>query len=92
MYQRVFFAGDNGDLDEGFGDLDLREWLTIIPLLVIALWIGLVPQPFLDRIQPTVDRVTDQVSVALPGAVAVTADDPGPADDGPEGGPAEVED
>lgn len=91
MYQRVFFGEVTGAGDGVLGDLDLRERLTVIPLIIIVVWIGLVPQPFLDRLQPTVDRVMDQVSVALPGGVVVTVDDPGPVDDETEGASAEVE-
>jgi len=91
MYQRVFFGEVTGDQGEELEDLGLRERLTVIPLIVIVVWIGLVPQPFLDRIQPTVDRVVDQISVALPAGIAVPVDDSGSVDDGPGENSVEVE-
>jgi NADH-quinone oxidoreductase subunit M len=36
-------------------DLSLREILTLSPLLVFILWIGLQPSFFLDRMAPTLD-------------------------------------
>ena len=33
-------------------DLSLREWATFVPLIGLAVWIGLYPAPFLDRLEP----------------------------------------
>ena len=40
------------------------EWWTLIPLIVIAFWVGLYPKPFFERMAPTVDRVLQRVEVA----------------------------
>ena len=46
-------------------DLKLREILALAPLAVLALWIGLRPQDFLSRMQPTLDRVTQSAVAHL---------------------------
>jgi len=79
MYQRVFFGEITNDKNKGLTDLNLREQWTIIPLIVMAFWIGLYPKPFFRLMEPTVDRVLQRVAVAMPeretaaGAVAAIA-------------------
>ena len=68
LYQRVFFGELNNEKNFELADLNLREQWTLIPLIVLAFWIGLYPKPFFDRMQPTVDRVMERVSVAMPAA------------------------
>jgi NADH-quinone oxidoreductase subunit M len=68
LYQRVFFGELSNEKNFELADLNLREQWTLIPLIVLAFWIGLYPKPFFDRMQPTVDRVMERVSVALPAA------------------------
>ena len=46
-------------------DLSRREILTLSPLLIFILWIGLQPSFFLDRMTPTLDRLLAPVSRAL---------------------------
>jgi len=35
--------------NEKLPDLSLREFATFAPLIVLAVWIGLYPKPFIDR-------------------------------------------
>jgi NADH-quinone oxidoreductase subunit M len=39
-------------------DLSLREVFALVPLVVFIVWIGLCPQVFLERMQPTLDELT----------------------------------
>ena len=68
LYQRVFFGELTNEKNKDLADLNRREQWTLIPLIVIAFWIGLYPKPFLDRMAPTVDRVLERVAVAMPEA------------------------
>lgn len=43
---------------EPIADLNAREVLTLAPLLVMCLWLGLFPQPVLDLIRPDVESLT----------------------------------
>ena len=49
---------DESDGDFGAGDLSLREIAALVPLAVFVLWIGLQPKFFLDRMHPTLQKVT----------------------------------
>jgi NADH-quinone oxidoreductase subunit M len=70
MYQRVFFGEITNEKNKVLKDLNLREQWTIIPLIILAFWIGLYPKPFLRMMEPTVDRVLERVAVARPEAGA----------------------
>lgn len=49
MFQRVFFEKNNART-EGFTDLTAIETLTILPIVVLILFMGIYPQPFLAKI------------------------------------------
>ncbi len=46
MYQRVFFGGVRHEANRGLRDLGARELLTLAPVLLLILWIGVYPKPF----------------------------------------------
>ncbi len=56
MFQRVMFGPVTHAENEKLPDLSLRERLVFAPLLVLIVWMGVMPQPFLDRVQPALDR------------------------------------
>ncbi len=64
MYQRVFFGEVTNEKNKGLTDLNMRERWTIIPLIIMAFWIGLYPKPFFRMMEPTVNRVLARVEVA----------------------------
>jgi NADH-quinone oxidoreductase subunit M len=66
LYQRVFFGEITNEKNKGLTDLNLREQWTLIPLIILAFWIGLYPKPFFRLMEPTVDRVLARVQVAMP--------------------------
>ena len=59
MYQRVIFGPVTHEENEGLADLTLRERLVFAPLLILIFWIGFMPQPFLDRVTPALDRTLE---------------------------------
>jgi NADH-quinone oxidoreductase subunit M len=56
MYQRVFFGPITHEENGKLNDLTGRERLVFAPLILLIFWIGVFPQPILDRAQPTLDR------------------------------------
>jgi NADH-quinone oxidoreductase subunit M len=71
LYQRTMFGRIENAKNASLPDLSAREFATFAPLIVLAVWIGLYPSPFLSRLHPTVSRVIDRVS---PGYSAAMAD------------------
>ena len=64
LYQRTMFGTVDNPKNENLPDLNLREWATFIPLLILAVWIGLYPKPFIDRLDSSVVRVMTRVNSA----------------------------
>ena len=62
LYQRTMFGNVTNPNNEKLSDLNLREVATFVPLLILAVWIGLYPKPFLDRLETSVDRVVARVN------------------------------
>jgi NADH-quinone oxidoreductase subunit M len=62
-YQRTFHGPVTRDENRVFKDLTPRERLVLAPLLVLIVLMGVWPKPFLDRIEPSVQRVADTVGV-----------------------------
>lgn len=55
MFQRVFFEKGNERTD-GFKDLTAIETLTILPIIVLIVYMGIFPQPFLDQVTPAAQQ------------------------------------
>ena len=53
-YQRTFHGEPDAENAAHMHDLTLRERLAIAPLVVIIIFMGVYPKPFLDRIDPSV--------------------------------------
>tara|TARA_Y100000590_G_scaffold171348_1_gene195967 strand:- start:4493 stop:4792 length:300 start_codon:yes stop_codon:yes gene_type:complete len=59
-FQRVFF----GKLNEKYSnlpDINRLELFTVVPLLIITLFLGIYPAPYLDIISSTMDVIIDHV-------------------------------
>ena len=62
MFQRVMF----GTLDKTnaeLPDLNAREIVVLLPILLFIVWIGVYPKPFLSKMEKSVDVVVTQVQV-----------------------------
>ncbi len=49
-YQKVFFGKIKNEKNEGLKDLGIREIIVMLPILVMIVWIGVYPKPFLKII------------------------------------------
>ena len=45
LYQRVMFGPVTNPANEHLPDLNMREYATLIPLVILAFWIGIYPKP-----------------------------------------------
>ena len=61
LYQRVFFGKVTNPKNEKLADLSPRELLTFVPLIILALWIGLFPKPFFQILEPPVKQLVEDV-------------------------------
>ena len=66
LYQRMFFGTIDNPRNEKLTDLSGREWVYMAPLLIMSLWIGVYPQPFLNYVARPVNAVVRQVRPTYP--------------------------
>ncbi len=63
MFQKIFLGPEGSIVEEvkkhghALRDLNAREIITTIPLLVFIFWIGLYPKPFFDLMAPAVTKL-----------------------------------
>jgi NADH-quinone oxidoreductase subunit M len=57
LYQRTMFGKLDNPENANLKDLDLREILTIIPIVACCFWIGLYPKPFFDILERPVAEI-----------------------------------
>jgi NADH-quinone oxidoreductase subunit M len=62
LYQRVVFGPVTQFANEELPDLNLREYATLVPLVILAFWIGIYPKPFFNLIEKPVQRIVEQVN------------------------------
>jgi NADH-quinone oxidoreductase subunit M len=62
LYQRTIFGTVDKPENEKLLDLDFREIMTLLPLVVCSFWIGLYPAPFFRILEEPVDRLVQQVN------------------------------
>ncbi len=56
-YQRVFHGTVTSDANRNLPDLSWREAVMLAPIVVLIAFIGIYPKPFLDRIEPSAERI-----------------------------------
>jgi NADH-quinone oxidoreductase subunit M len=64
MFQKLFLGPVDKEENRVLLDLNWREIVTLVPLIVLIFWIGLYPAPFFNLMAPSVDKLV----AALQGA------------------------
>jgi NADH-quinone oxidoreductase subunit M len=66
LYQRMFFGTIDNPKNEKLTDLSGREWAYMTPLIILSLWIGIYPKPFLAYVERPVNAMVRQVRPTYP--------------------------
>jgi len=64
MFQKMFLGPLDKDENQKLKDLNVREIVTLVPLLILIFWIGLYPKPFFDLMAPAVDHLSAALQAA----------------------------
>jgi NADH-quinone oxidoreductase subunit M len=64
MFQKMFLGPADNPKNLALKDLNWREIVTLVPLLVFIFWIGLYPKPFFSLMAPAVDKLVAAVQTA----------------------------
>jgi NADH-quinone oxidoreductase subunit M len=62
LYQRTMFGNVTNPANQGLPDLNLREYCTLVPLVLLAFWIGLYPGPLFRYLDKPVQQIVMQVN------------------------------
>jgi len=68
MFQKMFLGPVDKEENRSLKDLNWREIATLVPLLVLIVWIGVYPKPFFNLMAPAVEKL---VAVLQTAAVAL---------------------
>jgi NADH-quinone oxidoreductase subunit M len=66
MFQRVMFGPIHHEENKKLKDLTAREFSLMIPIILLIVFIGLYPKPFLQKIDPSVQQLINRVKVYQP--------------------------
>jgi NADH-quinone oxidoreductase subunit M len=66
LYQKVFYMDMNKKV-AGLSDMDIRETITLIPMLFLIFWIGIYPNSFLGFMHASVQHLIERVN--MPGGM-----------------------
>ena len=74
LYQRMFFGEVTNEKNKLLPDLNIREWAYMLPLVIMSLWIGMYPAPFIRYIEKPVNSVVKQIkpNYPIPGQAGTT--------------------
>jgi len=61
MYQRVIFGEVTHEENRRIPDLSLREWVILVPVLALIVWIGVYPVAFTSKTEASVQALITQV-------------------------------
>lgn len=64
LFQKMFQGEVTQAENLGLADLTPREIALLAPLVVMIVWIGVAPQPFLDLMAPAVEQLAAHLSMA----------------------------
>jgi NADH-quinone oxidoreductase subunit M len=64
MFQKLFLGPVTLEENRNLRDLNWREIITLLPLIVLIFWIGLYPKPFFMLIGPAVDKLVVALQAA----------------------------
>jgi NADH-quinone oxidoreductase subunit M len=65
MYQRVMLGEVTHDVNKTLPDLSRREKWVIVPLVVMAIWMGIYPQFFLRKMDASVSKLLHPARVVM---------------------------
>jgi NADH-quinone oxidoreductase subunit M len=77
MLQRVIFGKITNEENRNLPDLNWRELAYLLPIVVFVIWIGVYPMTFLEKMEPSLERLlsnfSERVRQVNPEAVLGTA-------------------
>jgi NADH-quinone oxidoreductase subunit M len=64
MFQKLFLGPVEKEENRVLKDINWREIVTLVPLVIFIFWIGLYPKPFFTLMAPAVDKLVVALQTA----------------------------
>ncbi len=64
MFQKLFLGPVTKEENRKLPDLNWREVVALLPILILIFWIGLYPKPFFELMAPAVDKLVAGIQAA----------------------------
>ncbi len=64
LYQRIFFMEVSKKV-AGLPDMDMREIITLLPLIILIFWIGVYPNSFLSFMHESVNHLLERLNAGV---------------------------
>jgi len=71
MFQRVNYGPVRNPHNRGLMDLSPREWAMVVPIVAMSIFMGVLPNVFLQPMEASVDRIIDRIVDRRPVQVQV---------------------
>jgi NADH-quinone oxidoreductase subunit M len=65
VYQRVMFGEVTHEANKHLTDMNLREVVVLVPVVLVIVWIGIYPQSFLKRMEASTKAIVERVATAV---------------------------
>ena len=66
MFQRVNYGSVTNEKNATLPDLATREWVVIVPIVALAVLMGVLPNLFLRPMEGSVERLVNRVRSSAP--------------------------
>jgi NADH-quinone oxidoreductase subunit M len=76
MFQRVNYGPVTNEKNAALPDLRPREWAQLVPIIVLAVLMGILPNLFLRPMAPSVERMLDLVRSEAPSEIRAASPEP----------------
>jgi NADH-quinone oxidoreductase subunit M len=79
MYQRVMFGAITHEENRALKDLNIREIVTLVPIIIMIVWMGVYPTFFFKKMDLSVQRFLYDVKARSAAATTAAPPESGPA-------------
>jgi NADH-quinone oxidoreductase subunit M len=79
MFQRVMFGAVTHEENRGLKDLNLREIVTLVPIIIMIIWMGVYPTFFFKKMDLSVQRFIYDIKARYAAATTVAPPENEPA-------------
>jgi len=73
LYRRIIFGALTKESLKGMLDLDMREMVTLVPLIILTIFFGFYPAPILDATAASVNLIAENFGKAVSTTAALVA-------------------